>query len=81
MQKALSLSTFTRPTAHFKVVVERSHLKHSLAVGELEISHLDYIRQSFDDIHDAECYEYKRHIVKASAAMAPCRETTSRYLP
>ena len=36
---------------------ERSHLKHSLAVGELEISHLDYIRQSFDDIHDAECYE------------------------
>ena len=43
--------------------MERSHLKHSLAVGELEISHLDYIRQSFDDIHDAECYEYKRHIV------------------
>ena len=52
-----------QPAAHLQMVVEGSHLEHTLAVAQLEVAHLDDIGQGFHQKDEAQGDEHDGHIV------------------
>ena len=51
------------PAAHLKVMVQRRHFENALAVGELEIRHLDDVGQRLTDVNDTHQQQHQRHVV------------------
>ena len=51
------------PAAHLKVMVQRRHFENALAVGELEIRHLNNVGQRLTDVDDTHQQQHQRHVV------------------
>ena len=61
------------PTTHFQMMVEGCHLEKALAVGQLEITHLNDDRQGLKNIHQTHGNQDQRHIIGKSQR---CHGTT-----